>query len=117
MRNIKRTHPGYNQKAFLYSRKVLSDETLQNTRKPRVFYTKDETDFQVIIGEEGSLRRCIKTGTISTYDLNPSEIKVQDKVVIGDTSYQVQSITYEETDKQKRYLKNPECKMLIQLVG
>lgn len=118
-RDLRAPQKGMNVRAKLYSSQITSSNEV--IRKlihvtPIVFYARDVVPFGYVYDElSGIQMKPTLKGTIETYDLKQSDIKLYDTVEYEDKSFDVEEITFEDNNVQKQLSSRPMVKTTIKL--
>jgi len=118
-RNIESNRRGYNIRAKLFPSAIENENEMiikRDFAKGTVFYAKDHIDFEVIRNEFGGvMQRQIITGFIETMDLDEDQVKIHDTVEYSGKRYNVESVKYIDSNKQKEVRTRPIVKTIIKL--
>ncbi len=117
-RNIFSNRRGYNTRAKLFSSIVNEDEMIikRDFIKPKIFYAKDHTEFELIRNEFGGvMQRQLVSGYIKTMDLQEGDIKIHDTVEYNGKRYNIEHVRFESSNAQSEVRTRPTTKTIIKL--
>lgn len=117
-RNIFSNRRGYNTRAKLFPSIVNDDEMIvkRDYTKPKIFYAKDHTEFELIRNEFGGvMQRQLVSGYIKTMDLQEGDIKIHDTVEYNGKRYNIEHVRFESSNAQSEVRTRPTTKTIIKL--
>lgn len=120
-RNVDSNRRGYNSRAKLYPSVIESEiEVIRKLEYTNaiIFYAKDQQTFSYSRNEfSGVMQRQSVSGYIETMDLKIGDIKINDTVEYDGTKYNVEEVTFNDSNVQKEVTNRPIVKTIIKLGG